>query len=222
MTHPPDANNEAPEVPPELLRLLKTLAPPLVEPSLPHFWARVRYRITQRQDRRCFGWGLALRWRPVWTLVVVPLSLGLNGWFGYQLGNLRQQLAGDKALLTTRSGDTGPLEDELQGDQAVTFGLLDEAAQAYEIALQSSGAPVATILRKLAGVYVQLGKYAKAHETATAALLMSPQEARAHWYRGQAAEALGNPTQAIQDWQQAARLGDREAQQILRTKGLSW
>jgi tetratricopeptide (TPR) repeat protein len=226
MTQYPDANDETHEVPPELLRLLKTLEPLVVEPSLPYFRARMWHRITQRQERRRVGWPLTLRWHPAWTLVPVAgllLSLGLNGWFGYQRSSLRQELDAYKTRLTTRSGNTNiPLEIELQAAQDEAAGLFTEAIEAYEHALKVSGAPVDALLRKLARVNVKLGRYAKAHETATAALVVAPNDARAYWYRGQAAKGLGESTKALEDWQQAARLGDREAQQTLRAQGMSW
>ena len=221
----PETNDEGPEMPQNLLQLLKTLEPPVVEPSLLHFRARVWNRITQRQERRRFGWQLALGWRPVWTLVPVAglvLSLGLNGWFGYQTGRLRQELDAYKAHLTTRSGGTSNLEGELQGDQAAAAGLFADAAQSYESALQSSGAPVATILSKLAGAYVQLGELDNAYETATAALIVAPHDAQAYWYRGLAAKGLGEPTKALENWKQAARRGHREAQQTLQAQGVTW
>jgi tetratricopeptide (TPR) repeat protein len=151
------------------------------------------------------------------------LSLGLNGWFGYEMDSLRQEVDAYKTRLTTRSGSTNiPLEVELQAAQAEAAGLFAEATEAYERALQVSGAPVAALLRNLARVNVKLGQYAKAHETATAALVVAPNDARAYWYRGQAAKGLGESTKALEDWQQAARLGDRQAQQALQTQGMSW
>jgi len=226
MTQYPDVNDEAHEVSPELLRLLKMLEPTVVEPSLPYFRARMWHRITQRQERRHFGWTRTLRWHPAWTLVPVVgllLSLGLNGWFGYQRNSLQEELNAYKTGLTTRSSNTNiPLEAELQATQAEAEGLFAEAIDAYEHALQVSGPPVAALLRNLARVNVKLGQYAKAHETATAALVVAPNDARAYWYRGQAAKGLGESTKALEDWQQAARLGDREAQQTLQAQGLSW
>jgi tetratricopeptide (TPR) repeat protein len=101
-------------------------------------------------------------------------------------------------------------------------GAYQVAERLYIAALQAEGRTTALVLQKLAEAYYQLGQYPQARDAATAVVVLAPQEARAYWYRGAAQEVLGAPAQAIADWQAAARLGDREAQTALQTRGLAW
>lgn len=76
-------------------------------------------------------------------------------------------------------------------------------------------AQVLVILRQVAERQYQMGQYSQVIEIATAMLLLNPQEVQAYRYRGLAEKALGDWEQAAQDLQQAARLGDSEAQGLL-------
>ena len=179
----------------------------------------------QRHAERYFSWITTARQMPTWALVSVAtlvLSLSLNGWFGYQTLMLQHKSNEPNIAFNTRSGAVDATEMVLQADYASAAGRYAEAVQAYEEALQASSEPVSGILRNLAYAHFQLGNYEKTYRVATAVLMITPQDPRTYLYRGQAAEALSNPTQAIQDWQQAARLGNPEAQRFLQAKGLAW
>jgi tetratricopeptide (TPR) repeat protein len=101
------------------------------------------------------------------------------------------------------------------------IGEYANAVEAYREVLQVDGRWVAPVLQKLAKVYLQLGQYRQAREAVTVVLVLAPEQGRAYWFRGVAQKALGQEEQAIQDWQEAARRGDREAQAALQARGLT-
>jgi tetratricopeptide (TPR) repeat protein len=196
----------------DLLRQLKALDPPLTMPAPAHFLTRVQARIATRQTPVRGRWRPF--WRPVWAPVLLTslvLSLTLNVWLGTQASRRESPLP--EAFSPTRGGGEEAAAVVARGDRAMARGAT---------ALQAEGHATALVLRKLAEAYYRLGQYPQARDTATAALILAPQEARAYWYRGAAQEALGAPGQAIADWQTAARLGDREAQSALQIRGIAW
>ena len=150
----------------------------------------------------------------------------VNVWLGVRTLAPRPPLGvvplheGDLVMTCGAAEDRAP---QVQlGDQYVMVGAYASAVQAYEAFLQAEGHPVVQALQKLAGVQYQLGQYREARETATAMLVLAPDNARAYWYRGTAQEALGQQEQALQDWQHTVRLGDTEAQATLRVHGRPW
>ena len=210
--------------PPEvhvLLRQLQTLDPPLVMPPVGHFQARVQARIAARQTPVGGRW--RLRWRPMWAPVLLTslvLSLTLNVWLGTQASRLEPPLP--EVFSPTRGGGEDAASVVARGDRAMARGAYQAAERLYTASLQAEGRATALVLQKLAEASYRLGQYPQARDAATAALVLAPQEARAYWYRGAALEILGAPEQAMADWQAAARLGDREAQIALQTRGLAW
>jgi Flp pilus assembly protein TadD len=58
---------------------------------------------------------------------------------------------------------------------------------------------------------------AAAIETATALLVLTPDDATGYRLRGVAYDEIGNRTEALQDMRRAADLGDLEARRILHT-----
>lgn len=215
---------EEPLEPPEvdtLLRQLKILDPPLVMPTAGHFRARVQARITARQTLVGGRW--SHRWRPVWAPVLLTslvLSLTLNVWLGTQASRLEPPLP--EVFSPTRGGGEEAVSVVVRGDRAMARGAYRVAERLYTASLQAEGHATALVLQKLAEAYYRLGEYSQARDAATAAVVLAPQEARAYWYRGATLEVLGAPEQAIADWQVAARLGDREAQTALQTRGITW
>jgi tetratricopeptide (TPR) repeat protein len=118
----------------------------------------------------------------------------------------------------TRSGDGKATQLLTQADQYAQEGKYEPAVEAYEAYVRMeeiAGKPVGAVLRKLAAVHYRFGRYAQAYEAASAAVLLTPLDACAYWYRGAAAYALGNTAQALQNWRQAKALGDSEAQQTI-------
>jgi tetratricopeptide (TPR) repeat protein len=97
-----------------------------------------------------------------------------------------------------------------------------------DMALDDYNAAVA-LLPNDAGVYVDRGlarelqgKYQLALEDYTKAIGLNPSNASAYYHCGNAYMELGNTSQAFERYRSAARLGHTEAQNILRSKGLSW
>lgn len=217
-----------------LMRGLQQLALDAEEEIPADFHATVMANVRALpQPRQRGGWFARLFpvRSPVWVpalATVCVLSLGLNVWQGIEIlqeaphGPPSENRAYERRFLADFS--RSPNLQVTQGDTYVTLGDYANALRAYEAFLQADKqAPVAQVLRKVAGVQYQLGQYRQAMEAATAALLLNPQEAPAYRYRGMAVEALGHRAQAVQDLQQAARLGDDpEAQRILQGWGLSW
>ena len=190
-------------------------------PPVGHFRARVQARIAARQTPVRARW--RLRWRPVWAPVLLTglvLSLTVNVWLGTQAS--RRELPLPEVFSPTRGGGEDVAAVVAQGDRAMARGAYPVAVRLYTAALQAEGRPTAQVVQQLAAAYARLGQYPQARDAATAAVVLAPQAARAYWYRGVAQEALGAPELAIADWQAAARLGDREAQAALQTRGLTW
>ena len=210
----------------DIMHWFATLPPRrTVEPS-PQFPRKVMAQIAAQQARRTW-WGWCARLlrveSPAWVPALATgfvLSLGLNVWLGSQV-RAPHGPSGEHLWLE-RTVEEG-IRQVTQGDAYVAQRDYANALRAYETFLHADEeAPVAQVLRKVAGVQYQRGQYLQAIEAATAALVLNLQEAQAYRYRGMAREALGDREQAAQDLQQAARLGDPEAQRLLQAWGLPW
>lgn len=186
----------------------------------PHFYPQVLARVAERHAHRRRFAGLVSGAQPVWALAlagVLVLSLTINV---YQALAPSTPDGGLPVLITRRRAPTlgTDIAQVLErGDSYATLREYDKALRAYTDVLRAEGGAVAPVLRKMADVYAQAGRYHEAIETATTALLFDPQDARAYRYRGAAYKALGNRPQARQDWHEALRLGDTEAQRLLET-----
>ena len=74
----------------------------------------------------------------------------------------------------------------------------------------------------LGNTYHGLGDYQQAIKDFDRAIELDPKLAEAYWDRGKTYNELGNRQQAIEDWKEAAKSGDEEAQDILRSKKIKW
>jgi tetratricopeptide (TPR) repeat protein len=70
--------------------------------------------------------------------------------------------------------------------------------------------------------YGELGRLEEAVHDFTAAIGLRPQDAAAYYNRGAAYYRLGRENEAMEDFRKAARLGDKEIQKILRSRGVRW
>ena len=153
----------------------------------PQFAARIRAQMAQRAAR-----SEPLRlWVPVLATGFL-LSLMLNVWWGALMWRVLP----------------------------ASHGLSGQPPRSHQWAASATGPrtgdTVETLLyRRLAESYLQSGRYAEARDAATAALVLNPEDAQAYWYRGTARAELGDQEQAVQDWSQAAQLGDAEARTAL-------
>jgi len=173
----------------------------------------------QRAHRRRFAWMECFR-TPVWGPALAAsllLSLTVNAWLGYRALTQPSPLE----LLTTR-GATETTQALAQGDRYAATGAYAQALEAYAAFLRAQRGPVVPVLHKMAVAHARLGHWQPVIDVTTAALVLAPQDAVAYRYRGTAYEALGDRPQALRDWQRAAQLGDAEAQQLLRTLGVTW
>jgi len=82
---------------------------------------------------------------------------------------------------------------------------------------------------KLAAAYInrgnahsEFGDRRQAIKDFDKAVELEPKVAAAYYSRGVAYGSLGDDEKAITDFRTAARLGDRKAQDFLKSKGISW
>ncbi len=75
---------------------------------------------------------------------------------------------------------------------------------------------------KLGNTYHGLGDYQQAIKDFDRAIELDPKFAEAYRCRGKTYNELGNRQRAIEDWKAAAKSGDKEAQDILRSKKIKW
>jgi len=182
----------------ELVRLFNTLRSPAVEHAPAHFRAKVLAQVAERQAHR--GWFAWLAWARIspWVpalLTGLLLSLSLNAWLGYQV-----------------------LEWGTQEDRAFTLrgGPPSGVPQRQEEVKLPSEADLVRTLAALAAMHHRAGRYARSVDVASAALALDPDAALAYFYRGMAYNGMGNRTQAIEDMRHAARLGETQADDVLR------
>ncbi|MGO9136709.1 MAG: tetratricopeptide repeat protein [Syntrophales bacterium] len=71
-------------------------------------------------------------------------------------------------------------------------------------------------------VYGRLGNYKQAIGDFDKAIGFNPKYAEAYYNRAASHYSLGNQRQAFEDLKTAARLGDEDAQNFLRTQGINW
>ena len=64
--------------------------------------------------------------------------------------------------------------------------------------------------------------YQRAIEDFDQAIKLDPKFAEAYWDRGKTYNELGNRQQALEDWKAAAKLGNEQAQDILKSKEIKW
>ena len=70
--------------------------------------------------------------------------------------------------------------------------------------------------------YENLGDYRQAIRDYDKAIELNPNMADAYRQRGVCYGKLGENQHALKDWTTAARLGDKQTQDVLRSKGISW
>ena len=70
--------------------------------------------------------------------------------------------------------------------------------------------------------YIRLGNYQLAVADCNRAIELDPENAQAYVNRGMAYSKLGYNERAIGSYKNAARLGHKQAQDHLRSKGISW
>jgi tetratricopeptide (TPR) repeat protein len=209
----------------DLVRLFAALRPPPVEHAPANFRAKVLAQVAHRQARRgWFAW-LAPGRTPPWVPALVTgllLSVGLNTWLGYQVLEWRKQGAApalsERSDSAPRQGEEVPREEE-HGGSGFTLrgGAPSGTPQRQEEARLPAEADLMRALAELAAMHYHAGRYERCLQVASAALTLNPNAARAYFYRGMAYNGLGNRTQAIEDVRRAARLGEAQAQDVLRT-----
>ena len=70
--------------------------------------------------------------------------------------------------------------------------------------------------------YVGLGNYQQAINDCTKAIELKPDLVEAYYGRALSYVVLGNYQQAVADFKTAARLGDKDSQELLKRKGIDW
>lgn len=71
-------------------------------------------------------------------------------------------------------------------------------------------------------VYGLLGNYKKCIEDTSKAIELDPKYNYSYYSRGWAYKFLGDETSAIRDWKISAKLGYKEAQEILKERGIEY
>jgi tetratricopeptide (TPR) repeat protein len=108
-----------------------------------------------------------------------------------------------------------------RGAAYLILGNHQQAIRDYDRAIElDPKLEIAYINRGIA--YAKLGDYRKAMRDLDKAIELFPKFAEAYRYRGIAYGALGDNQQALEDLKIAAGLGDKEAQNLLRSEGVSW
>ncbi len=72
------------------------------------------------------------------------------------------------------------------------------------------------------GIHATLGNYREAIGDYNRAIGINPKYAEAYYNRGYAYSRLGNSLQASEDLKTAARFGDKDAQDLLKSQGVGW
>jgi tetratricopeptide (TPR) repeat protein len=211
----------------DLVRLFAALRPPPVEHAPANFRAKVLAQVAHRQARR--GWlaWLAQRGISPWIPALATgllLSLGFNTWLGYQMLEWRKQGAtpalSGRSDSAPRQGEEVPLEEEPGGSGfTLRGGARSGATPLQQEARLPAEADLARTLAEVAAMHYHAGRYARGIQVASAALTLDPNAALAYFYRGMAYNGMGNRTQAIEDLRRAARLGEAQAYDVLRTWG---
>ncbi len=93
-----------------------------------------------------------------------------------------------------------------------------QIAQNVESSLSISSSPYLN----RGGAYYSIGNYHQAIKDYNKAIELNPQDFMIYTNRGQAHYSLGNDDQAIRDYRVGARLGDKIAQEFLRSKRIDW
>jgi tetratricopeptide (TPR) repeat protein len=94
---------------------------------------------------------------------------------------------------------------------------LEDYSKAIKLAPQ-----ISTVYYNRGLIFINVGNYSHSIADFSTAIRLNPQDTEAYYYRGIAYEKLGGDQQAVKDFQTAARMGNGQAQDYLRSKGIGW
>jgi len=98
---------------------------------------------------------------------------------------------------------------------------LDEAIECWQKAIEINP-DHASAYHNMGGAFENKGDYNKAIKFYQKAIEIKPNLVNAHYFLGFVYHEIGNIDKAIECFQQAARLGDKESQDLLLDLGVSW
>jgi len=135
------------------------------------------------------------------------------------LGNRQKEISDyDKAI------ELDPKKASAYYNRGVAYGHLgnhQKAIRDYDKAIELDPKHAGTYIGRGAA-YGNLGNHQKAIEDFDKAIELDPKNAGAYYNRGLSYAEIGDARQAIEDTKNAARLGDWESQNFLRSKGIGW
>ncbi len=135
------------------------------------------------------------------------------------LGNYQQAIEDyDKAI------EIYPKYEEAYFNRGCVSAILGNNKQAigdYDKAIEINPKKIEPYINR-GNVYSRLGNYRQAIGDYDKAIETNPKYAEAYFIRGHAYWQLGNKQQAIEDVKAAARLGQKDAQNLLKSQGVGW
>ena len=137
------------------------------------------------------------------------------------IDTLRKDREKVKELEETRKRSEELLKENerLKKELAAKTGTKQETAQAYQRNIKNL---TAAEWYEKGHVLITSNNYTGAVEAFTKAIELNPKHALAYVDRGRVYYKLGNRHQLIQDFKIAASLGDKIAQDYLRSQGIAW
>lgn len=120
--------------------------------------------------------------------------------------------------------ELNPREAALYSNRGIAYAKLGNAQQAFKdfnkaIELNPQ---YAKAYNNMGALYFDLGKYQQAIKAYNKAIELNPPFAAAYNNRGEAYYKLGDTQQAIRDYKISAKLGFKNAQDFLKSKGIEW
>lgn len=136
-----------------------------------------------------------------------------------QLGQRKQAIASyDKAI------EINPEDADAyfnRGNSYKAMGSKKRAIEDYTKALEINPEDAEAYYNR-GNAYSEIGNRKRAIADYTKAIEINPEDPEVYYNRGNTYSELGNEKRAIQDFKAAARLGDKEAKDLLREKGINW
>ena len=96
-----------------------------------------------------------------------------------------------------------------------------QAIESYSKAIEADPKYVAAYCGR-AVAYGDLGDYRRAIEDCDKAIKIKPKFPAAYYYRGKFYSLLDDNKRSIKDYKTAARLGEKEAQKLLKSQNIPW
>ena len=142
-----------------------------------------------------------------------PDGYGARGKTYLMLGNYNQAILDfDKTI------ELKPQDEEALFNRSLAY---QSAIKDYSRSISMSPREIELYIDRGAS-FAAIGEYDKALEDFNTAIKLNPRFATAYYNRGLLHRDMGNYREAIADFQAAARLGDAQAQDLLKSNGIGW